>query len=319
MRSLLRLGPELRKYWRQVGLALICILAVTGANLIIPRIIQQVIDVGLVGGEIRYMLNAGLLILAIGASIAVLTYFQRYLSEWIAARIGYDLRNRLYDQIQHLSFSFHDRAQTGQLISRCIEDVRSVERFTGFGVVDLIQLGLLVVGITILLFSQQPKLAAIALLPMIPLVLITSNFGRRIGGYFLAVDRSLGELSSRLQENVSGVQVVRAFAREQYEIQRFSAANRILYHARVRVLSEWSKIMPTSHLLVTLGTILILWFGGRMVLQGEMTIGEVVAFNSYLLLLASPAQQLTWLVNLAGEAVAGTQRAFEILDLPAGI
>jgi ATP-binding cassette subfamily B protein len=265
------------------------------------------------------MLNAGLLILAIGVLQTILTYFQRYLSEWIAARIGYDLRNRLYDHIQHLSFSFHDRAQTGQLISRCIEDVRAVERFTGFGVVELIQLVLLVTGITILLFSQQPRLAAIALIPMIPLVLMTTSFGRKIGGYFLAVDQSLGELSSRLQENVSGAQVVRAFAREKYEIERFSAANRILYHARVKVLSEWSKIMPTSHLLVTLGTILILWFGGRMVLQGEMTIGEVVAFNSYLLLLANPAQQLTWLVNMAGEAVAGTQRAFEILDLPAAI
>jgi ATP-binding cassette, subfamily B, multidrug efflux pump len=319
MKSLLRLSPALRRYWRQVVLALFCILALTGANLIIPRIIQQVIDVGLARGEIRFMLNAGLLILAIGAAQTILTYFQRYLSEWIAARIGYDLRNRLYDHIQRLPFSYHDRAQTGQLISRCIEDVRAVERFTGFGVVELIQLILLVVGITILLFSQQPKLAAIALVPMIPLVLMTTNFGRKIGGYFLAVDQSLGELSSRLQENVSGAQVVRAFAREKYEIGRFSAANRTLYHARVKVLSEWSKIMPTSHLLVTLGTILILWFGGQMVLQGEMTIGEVVAFNSYLLLLANPAQQLTWLVNMAGEAVAGTQRAFEILDLPPAI
>jgi ATP-binding cassette, subfamily B, multidrug efflux pump len=319
MKSLLRLSPALRKYWRQVVMALICILALTAANLVIPRIIQQVIDVGLARGEIRFMLNAGLLILAIGVLQTILTYLQRYLSEWIAARIGYDLRNRLYDHIQHLSFSFHDRAQTGQLISRCIEDVRAVERFTGFGVVELIQLVLLVSGITILLFSQQPRLAAIALIPMIPLVLMTTSFGRKIGGYFLAVDQSLGELSSRLQENVSGAQVVRAFAREKYEIERFSAANRILYHARVKVLSEWSKIMPTSHLLVTLSTILILWFGGRMVLQGEMTIGEVVAFNGYLLLLANPAQQLTWLVNMAGEAVAGTQRAFEILDLPAAI
>jgi ATP-binding cassette subfamily B multidrug efflux pump len=316
MKSISRLGPDLRRYWRQVILALLCILAITGANLIIPRIIQQVIDIGLARGEMLFMLHAGLLIVGIGMAQTVLTYFQRYLSEWIAARIGYDLRNRLYDHIQHLSFSYHDHAQTGQLISRCIEDVRSVERFTGFGVVELIQLGLLMLGITVLLFSQQPKLAAIALLPMIPLVLITGGFGRKIGNYFLAVDQSLGELSSRLQENVSGVQVVRAFAREGHEIERFSTANRILYHARVKVLTEWSKIMPTSHMLVTLGTILILWFGGQMVLRGEMTIGEVVAFNGYLLLLAGPAQQLTWLVNSAGEAAAGIQRAYEILDLP---
>jgi ATP-binding cassette subfamily B protein len=149
---------------------------------------------------------------------------------------------------------------------------------------------------------------------MIPLGLITSRFGMRIGAFFLAVDNALGELSSRLQENVTGAQVVRAFAREPHEIQRFDQANRTLYEARVTVNSQWSRILPTSHFLVTLGTILILWFGGQMVLNGEMTVGEVVAFNSYLLMLAQPVQQLTWLVNLAGEAAAGVQRTFEVLD-----
>jgi ATP-binding cassette subfamily B protein len=149
---------------------------------------------------------------------------------------------------------------------------------------------------------------------VIPLVIVTSNFGRRVGNYFLAIDNALGELSSRLQENVLGVQVIRAFAREPYEIDRFNQANRVLFNARVSVIREWAKIMPTSHLLVILGTILILFFGGQMVIGGEMTIGEVVAFNSYLLMLATPAQQLTWIVNMAGEAVAGTQRTFEILD-----
>jgi ATP-binding cassette subfamily B protein len=150
---------------------------------------------------------------------------------------------------------------------------------------------------------------------MIPLVLVTSNFGRKIGDYFLKVDNSLGELSTRIQENVLGVQVVRAFAREPYEVERFNTANRILYNARISVIGEWSKIMPTSHLLVVLSTILILWFGGNLVIAGEMTIGGIVAFNSYLLMLAEPARQLTWLVNMAGEAVAGVNRTFEILDI----
>jgi ATP-binding cassette subfamily B protein len=144
---------------------------------------------------------------------------------------------------------------------------------------------------------------------------MTTNFGRKISDYFLVVDNSLGELSTRIQENVLGVQVVRAFARETYEIERFNRGNRILYDARISVISEWFKIMPTSHFLVILSTILILWFGGQLVLAGEMTIGEIVAFNSYLLMLAEPARQLTWLVNMAGEAVAGVNRTFEILDL----
>ncbi len=229
--------------------------------------------------------------------------------------IGYDLRNCLYDHIQYLPFTYHDHSQAGQLISRCIEDVRSIERFTGFGVTELIHISMLLVGVTSILFIDNTRLAEIALLPMIPIVLVTTNFGRRIGNYFLAVDNALGELSSRLQENVTGAQVVRAFAREPYEMTRFDQANRVLYNARVTVMNQWSKIMPTTNLLVVLGTILILWFGGQMVLNGQMTIGELVAFNSYMILLAGPAGQLTWLVNTAGEAVAGVQRTFEILDI----
>ena len=110
---------------------------------------------------------------------------QRYLSEWIATHIGYDLRNRLYDHIQHLPFSYHDHAQTGQLISRCIEDVRAVERFTGSGVVELMRMVLLLVGVADPAASATtPAWQLIALLPMIPLVLMTTGFGKRIGELF---------------------------------------------------------------------------------------------------------------------------------------
>ncbi len=286
----------------------------TAGQLFIPVLIREVIDVGIGEENSRILVVSAVILSIIGTIMAIITYAQRFLSEWIAAHIGFDLRNQLYNHIQHLPFAYHDYAQTGQLISRCIEDVRAIERFTGSGVVDLIRLVILMIGIIALLLAQNARLAAIALLPMIPLVMITTNFGRKIGKLFLAVDNLLGELSSRLQESVTGIQVVRAFAREAYEIKRFDTANRGLYKARLKVIGEWSKILPSSVFLVSLGTILILWFGGQLVLEGQMTIGEIVAFNSYLLLLTLPAQQLTWLVNLAGEAVAGVQRTYEILD-----
>jgi ATP-binding cassette, subfamily B, multidrug efflux pump len=315
MTHLWRLRTFLRPHALKIYISLVFLLGLTAANLVIPIVIREVIDIGLVQGRVSFIINAALVLLGVGLVHAGLVYGQRYLSEWIANHVGYELRNRLYDHIQNLPFSYHDHAQTGQLISRCIEDVRSIERFTGFSVVELARVCLLLVGVTTILFISDARLAFIALTPMVPLVLITTNFGKKIGGYFLAVDQALGELSSRLQENVVGVQVVRAFAREQFEIGRFNSSNRVLYQSRIRVIREWSKIMPTTHLLVTLGTILILWFGGQMVLAGEMTIGEIVAFNAYLLMLANPAQQLTWLVNSAGEAVAGVQRTFEVLDV----
>ena len=143
---------------------------------------------------------------------------------------------------------------------------------------------------------------------------MTSLFGDRVTKLFYHVDQTLGDLSTRLQENVMGVQVVRAFAREAYEIGRFDESNRKYFEARLKVIHEWSKVMPTTTLLITLGTILILFFGGQMVIEGTMTIGEIVAFNSYMLMLSAPIQEMTWLVNGAGEAAAGAQRVLEILD-----
>jgi len=290
------------------------LMIITGLNLIVPRIIRSVIDNGLARGERIYLIRSALLLLGIGLVSAVLNLGNRYCSEWIAARVGYDLRNRMYDHIQYLPFTYHDHAQSGQLISRCIEDVRSIERFAGGAVTDLIRFVLLSIGIIYIMITDNPKLAIIALLPMIPLVLMTSNFGMKIGKLFFAVDNSVGDVSNRLQENVVGVQVVRAFAREPYEIKRFEAANKQVFQTWVYVIDEWSKIMPTTNWLTAISIILILWFGGQMVMNGTLTIGEIVAFNAYILMLAEPAQQLTSLVNAGGEAVAGAQRVFEVLD-----
>jgi ATP-binding cassette subfamily B protein len=314
MKYLWRLRANLRPYWKQVLASMLLLGGITAINLVVPGIIRQVIDRGLALGDAAYLIRMSLLLLVIGLVRAVLPYGLRYTSEWVAAHLGYDLRNRLFNHIQYLPFAYHDHAQAGQLISRTIEDVRAIERFLGIGFVELVRVVLLLVGVTTVIITENAYLAAIALLPMIPMVLLTTNFGRRIGKLFLNVDQTLGEISTRLQENVSGAQVVRAFARELYEKQRFEQANQEHYDARLRVLSEFSRVMPTTHLLVNAGIILILFFGGQLVLQGELTIGELVAFNSYVLMLSGPAQQLTWMVNSAGEARAAAERTFEILD-----
>ena len=314
MSSLFRLRIFIRPYLPQIVLNLILLLGITAFSLYVPRVIRQVVDDGLTVGATESLIHSALILLGVGLSAAILSLCQRYLSEWIAARVGYDLRNRLYDHIQRQPFTFHDHAQSGQLISRCIEDVSSIQRFTGTAIIETIQFILLTVGILWLMASENLKLAVIALLPMIPLIYMTLEFGTRIGGLFFRVDYAVGEVSNRLQENVSGVQVIRAFARENYEINRFNVANREVFVHWVRVIDQWARIMPLSNFLIALGTILLLWFGGPMVMNGTVTLGELVAFNSYILLLGSPAQQLTQLVNAAGEATAGAQRVFEVLD-----
>jgi ATP-binding cassette subfamily B protein len=295
-------------------LNLTLLLATTGLSLIVPLIIQGVIDDGLKAGATAFLVRSALLLLGIGLLTASLNLVQRYLTAWISAHVGYDLRNGMYDRIQYLPFTYHDHTTTGQLINRCIEDVRAVQSFAGDTIVQVIQLAIVSVGVVIILVTRNPSLALVCLLPLIPMVMMTADFGNRITRLFYNVDNTLGELSARLQENVSGVQVVRAFAREPHEVAQFDGINQSYLKARIKVNSEWAKVMPSNPLLVALGTILILMVGGPLVLQGRMTIGELVAFNAYLLMLSAPVQQLSWLVNATGEAEAGAQRVLEILE-----
>ncbi len=315
MNYLFRLGTFLRPYRVQVIFSLVLLLGLTAIEMIFPAIIQQVIDVGLKAGHTNFLIEAAGLVVGLALLKTGGNFIQRYITETTANRVGYDMRNKLYDHIQNLPFSFHDHTQSGQLISRVIEDVRAIQNFAGSGVIELLRVILLLIGIITILFLKNPLLAAISLAPMIPLVLVTSVLGQRMGHLFLEVDNALGEISSRIQENVTGVQVVRAFAREPYEIGRFDEANRELYDTRIRTLRLRAQIMPTTTLLVTIGTILILWFGGQMVIAGQISLGELVAFNSYLLVLALPAQNLDWLINAAGEGFAGVKRTMEILDM----
>ena len=314
MKHLLRIRIFLKPYLWQILATLLMLLILAGLSLLVPRIIQTVIDDGLARGDMRYLIRAALLLFGLGLASAILNLGNRYGSEWIAARVGYDLRNRMYDHVQHLPFTYHDHVQSGQLISRCIEDVRSIERFAGGAVADLVRFVLLTVGIIYIMVSANPLLAGIALMPMLPLMLMTTIFGTKVGRLFFIVDNAVGEVSNRLQENVVGVQVVRAFARENYEIKRFDAANKEVFQSWIHVIDEWAKIMPTTNWLTAISVILILWFGGRMVMDGTLTVGAIVAFNAYILMLAEPAQQLTGLVNAGGEATAGAQRVFEVLD-----
>ena len=317
MQILLRLLKSLRPYAWQVVLLLVCLLVVTATSLVTPGIIRFVIDYGLgEKGGAAAMAQAGLIIVGVGLARSIFNFGKRYLGEWLVNRTGYDLRNALYDKIQRLPFGFHDHTQTGQLMSRCTEDVSSLSRFAGQGAVDLLNIVLLLGGILFLLVRESATLTLISLIPLLALIGVTIRLGQIVGPKFLRVDQALGDVSAAVQENLTGVQVVRAFARELFEKDKFAGANRKLYDARVDIVGTWGFYMPTMTILVMLSTVLILWFGGRMVVAGTLTLGEVVAFNSYLLILAAPVAQLGFVVSSAGEAVAGGQRIYEILDLP---
>jgi ATP-binding cassette subfamily B multidrug efflux pump len=315
MKYLIRLGLFMRPYRWQILGALLLLCSMTTIDFIFPQIIQRVIDSGIKAGQSSFLLTAALAIVGLSLLRSSFAVIQRYTTEWVANHVAYDLRNKIFNHIQHLPFTYHDHIQSGQLISRCIEDVRSIQNFTGSGVIEFIRIIMLATGISIIMLLQNPLLAIIAMLPMIPMIVLTTKFGKRMGHLFWIAENALGEVASRLQENVTGVQVVRAFARETYEKERFEKANRSLFQARIKVNIEMAKMMPTTMVLVTLGTILIIWFGGLMVLNHQISLGELVAFNSYMVLMSLPAGQLSWLVNAGSEASASFRRTLDVLDL----
>ncbi|MBI5304785.1 MAG: ABC transporter ATP-binding protein [Chloroflexi bacterium] len=315
MRILFRLLKSLNRYrWQLAGLVLL-VLGVTATSLVAPSLIRRAIDEGLAQNNPDALVQVAWLIVGVGFLRALLSFARRYTAEWLINRTGYDFRNAMYDKIQRLSFSYHDSAQTGQLMSRCTEDISSLSRFVGQGAVELVHILLLLAGILILLVQSSVTLTLIGLTPILILTFVTVHLGRMVGPMFLRVDQSVGELSSTLQENLTGAQVVRAFAREEFEKHKFSKANQRWYDAQVHLMSTWGFYMPTMMILIMFPTALILWFGGQMVIAGELTIGELVAFNAYLVLLALPVQDLGFVVNSAGEAIAGGQRLFEVLDV----
>ena len=161
------------------------LLTLTGLNLFVPRIIQSVIDVGLVGGQTSSLARSALILFGLGIASAILNFFNRYLTAWIASSVGYDLRNQMYNHIQYLPFTYHDHTQSGQLISRCIEDVRSIESFAGSSIAELVRFVFLSFGVLFVMFSVNPTLAIISLLPIIPLIIMTSSFGTKISASFL--------------------------------------------------------------------------------------------------------------------------------------
>lgn len=318
-KTLWRLLTFLRPYTGRVALACACLLGVTALGLVVPWIIKQAVDLGLARGTPHTLMVLGGGLLGLGLVRAIFSLGQRYLSAWLAHRVAYDLRNRLYDHIQNLSFAFHDHTHTGELMSRCTSDVSDVEGFTSVGVAEFINIVILLIAALAILFRIHPGLAAASLAPIPVVAFITVRFGRRIGPLFQRIQEQHAAMTAILQEDLTGIQVVQAFVREPYEIQRFREANEELMRRRLATIREWSFNFPMMTFVISLGTAIILWYGGNLVNGGRLTVGTLVAFNSYLGMLAAPVQRLGWLVDMAADAVASGRRIFEILDTPSPV
>jgi len=309
------LGP----YWPRAFVAYSSMIIATILNLAVPQIIKAAIDIGLASGEVSALIGASALILAIGVVRALAGYGQRYFGEWLTHRVAYDLRNDYYDKVQRLPFAFHDQTQTGDLMSRATSDIAETERFVGIGMMDLVATLLLLIGVIVALFLEDSRLAALALIPVPLLVVATIRFGGAIRPKFKSIQEQLAVLSTTMQESLTGIRVVKAFAREPFELNKFDLANDTWFDRRYQVIRMWANNWPFFSFTLSLSIFLLLWFGGPMAMGGVITVGTLFAMISYVLMLNGPVQRLGFLVNLAATAGASAARVFEVIDRPGEI
>jgi ATP-binding cassette subfamily B multidrug efflux pump len=309
------LGP----YWPRAFVAYSSMIIATILNLAVPQIIKAAIDIGLASGEVSALIGASALILAIGVVRALAGYGQRYFGEWLTHRVAYDLRNDYYDKVQRLPFAFHDQTQTGDLMSRATSDIAETERFVGIGMMDLVATLLLLIGAIVAMFLEDSRLAALALIPVPLLVVATIRFGGAIRPKFKSIQEQLAVLSTTMQESLTGIRVVKAFAREPFELNKFDLANDTWFDRRYQVIRMWANNWPFFSFTLSLSIFLLLWFGGPMAMGGVITVGTLFAMISYVLMLNGPVQRLGFLVNLAATAGASAARVFEVIDRPGEI
>jgi len=316
MGDLWRALGYLRKYWPVTLGAFASLLVVTLTSLITPQILQVLINRGISVSNLSVILYASLLLLLVAGIRNLFTFTQGFWSEKASQSAAYEMRNTIFARLENLSFSYHDQAQTGQLMTRVTSDVDTVRNFTGNGLLQLVYAIVMLFGSAIILLLINWRLAIIVLTIVPAILAIFLFFLRRIGPRFRLVQQKLGNLNTILQENLAGVRVIKAFVREPYEVTRYSSANDDLLQENLTIVRGTSLSFPLIFFIANLGTLAVIWFGGAQVIGGQLNIGELVAFNSYLSYLLMPVFILGSTLTSITQSAASAHRVFEVIDAP---
>jgi ATP-binding cassette subfamily B multidrug efflux pump len=296
--------------------AVLSLLLVSGANLATPLLIGRAIDEGIGPRRLGIIFIVVGWLVGLALARALFTFLQGYLAERASQGVAYDLRDALFERIERLSFSYYDRVQTGQLVTRLTSDVEQIRTFAGSGVVQLANAVVMLIGTTVVLLYLDWQLALVALAVVPVLAVLLVRFVGRIRPLFREVQQTLGRLSTVLQEDLVGVRVIRAFAREDYETARYTSVNDELLEKNLTTVRVFSNNFPFVFLFANLGTLAIIWFGGWQVIGGRLSVGDLVAFNTLLGFMLFPILTIGFLSASISRAGASSQRVFDVLDAP---
>lgn len=314
MKTVFRILGFIQKHWFLLLLAFICIMLTTVFAIIIPRMLGDGMDTVLGMGKRSFVVIVALVIIAASALRGFTGYGQRYFAEVAAQKITYNIRNALYERLQRLSFAFHDQNQTGQLMSRATVDVEVIRMFFSQGFLGLTQIVFMVIGVGYMLLTMNWKLGLMTLGFVIPVSWLAATFGRRMRPIWMKIQALMGFMGDTLEESLSGISVVKAFSHQEEDSRKFDAQANDLYNQSIRAARMLSINMPTMIFLVSIPTVLILWYGGRQVIAGKMTIGEITQFILLMSMMMMPIRRLGMMVNLFSRTSSAGQRILEILD-----
>jgi ABC-type multidrug transport system fused ATPase/permease subunit len=319
MRASLRVLKLFHGYGWLVFWGFVTALAQIGLSVTVPRIVQLIIDRALVGGQHRLLYIYGLVLLGIGIVRFGVAVARRLVTGKVSLGIEYDLRNRLWAHLVKQPFSYYDGWPTGQLMSRAMSDVQNVRMFLGYGLIFFTANLFTMIAVVVLLLMLSPGLALISLAFLPFLVLVTIRFSRRLHPVLRDVQQKIADVTAAAEENVVGSRIVKIFAQEEEELEKFSARSMAVFEASVAAARLRAFYIPMITFLPNAAVAVLLWYGARLVIDGSLTIGALVAFYSYLMMLIFPAQTIGWLTGLAQRAVASAERVYELLDTPVGM
>ena len=313
MRSFVRLLGFLRPYSRGALLSLLLSCLAIAGTVLIPLLIGATVN-AIDDGQRDDILPLSLAIIGAGLLRLGLNVPRRLISGKVSLGVEYDLRNRLYRHLQSLELGFFDRQQTGQLMSRATVDLQSVRFFLGYGLIFILQNLLTILIAAAVMFVLQPELAAITLAPVPLVILAAARYGRYSRPALQEVQQRIAELTAEAEESISGIRVIKAFAREDERHERFDhkvgrVFDQSMYSTRLRAFYN-----PMISFLPNLGLAAVLLVGGHQVVNGTISLGEFVTFNTYLLMLMFPMRMLGIALGMAQRAVASGNRVFELLD-----
>jgi ATP-binding cassette, subfamily B, multidrug efflux pump len=314
MKSLSRLYRLLKPYTREIIIALAVLFGQVAADLAIPRLTQQAIDLGIAAGDLGMVVRTSALMLGAALVSAALAVTNTLLSVRVSQHFGADLRRDIVKRVQAWSFGNLDRIRTGQLIVRTTSDVNQVQMVAMLSLRLLTRMPLLMLGSVVMLIRTSPPLAGVILV-LLPLLggamalLVT-----KARPLFVSVQQRLDRLNNVLQENLAGVRVVKAFVRTDRENQRFEEANQDLTTRTIEVIQMFSVLLPGLMVLLNLGIVAAIWFGGQAVIDGTLSLGALVAAINYLLSSLFPVLLLGGLIGPLAAAEASAERILEVLD-----